>query len=125
MAHRILILDDDDALLAMMEIMVRKLGYEPVTARNGWEAIKLVRSSPPDLILLDLMMKPMDGWQFLDELKKAGHEKVPVMVFTAKYLMDTEREKYKSQIVRVLQKPADLMDLQSILNNFFVAASGV
>lgn len=125
MTNRILILDDDEALLTMMEIMVRKIGYEPVIARNGWEAVKLVRASPPDLILLDLMMKPMDGWQFLDELRRAGLENVPVMVFTAKHIMESEKENYKSQIVRILQKPADLMDLQSILNTFFAEKSKV
>jgi CheY-like chemotaxis protein len=125
MAKRILILDDDEALLTMMEILIRKLGYQPVPVKNGWEAIKMVRTQPPDLILLDLMMRPMDGWQFLDEMQKAGLSKVPVMVFTAKFLMDSEREKYKSQIVRVLQKPADLMDLESILASFFAAQSAV
>lgn len=119
MVHRILLLDDDEALLAMMDLLLRKIGYEPVTARNGWDAVRLVRENPPELILLDLMMKPMDGWQFLDELKKAGLESVPVMVFTAKFLQEHEREKYRSQIVRVLQKPADLMDIETILETFF------
>lgn len=63
---RIFIVDDDEALLRALGGLLDSEGYEVETARNGKEALeKIATSPPPGLILLDLKMPVMDGWQFL------------------------------------------------------------
>ena len=53
----------------LMDLMIRKLGYEPVLIANGLEALELIKKEPPALILLDIMMVPINGWEFLEKLR--------------------------------------------------------
>lgn len=63
---RVLVVDDDEALLDALSRILESEGYEVATARNGKEALVLLASAPPPgVILLDLKMPVMDGWQFL------------------------------------------------------------
>ena len=65
---KILVVDDDDAILGSLGGLLESEGYEVEIAHNGREALdKLARTDPPALILLDLKMPVMDGWQFLSE----------------------------------------------------------
>src|SRR4030042_4484401 len=61
MVHKILILEDDQPILDLMDMMIRRLSYEPVLITNGLEALDLIKQEPPDLILLDIMMVPING----------------------------------------------------------------
>jgi len=74
-------------------------------AKNGKEALRVVRREKPDLIILDLMMPELDGFGVLDELKSnAETESIPVIVSTAKELTKKEKERLKGQIQSLLQK---------------------
>ena len=82
--HRILIVDDDEALLGALEGLLDSEGYGVDTARNGKEALeKLATMAPPGLILLDLKMPVMDGWQFLAARPIAPPaERVPIVLLS-------------------------------------------
>lgn len=83
--HAILVVDDDpDILDALVEILEAE-GYRAERARNGQEALERLRASPPALILLDLMMPVMDGWEFAQRLKEEPPDlaHTPIIVLSA------------------------------------------
>jgi CheY-like chemotaxis protein len=65
MIHKILVVEDDQPILDLMDLLIRKLGYEPILIANGIEALERVKKESPSLILLDIMMTPINGWEFL------------------------------------------------------------
>lgn len=81
---KILVVDDDDAILGSLRDLLESEGYGVDVAHDGREALeKLARMDPPQLILLDLKMPVMDGWQFLSERSRdAKSPKVPVVLLS-------------------------------------------
>ncbi len=80
-SQSILIVEDDDLLLELYETMLFGEGYEVRKARDGGEALELIGSSKPDLVLLDLAMPSVSGFQVLEELKKRG-DATPVIIIS-------------------------------------------
>jgi CheY-like chemotaxis protein len=78
---RVLAVDDDELIRTMLS-RVLSPAYDVVVARNGEEALAEIRRQRPDLVVLDLRMPVMDGWQFLDRLQAEGQD-VPVVVLSA------------------------------------------
>ena len=79
---KILIADDDKNICELLKMYLEKEDYEVVTAGNGEEAIAKFDSENPDLILLDVMMPKLDGWQVCRELRKKSE--CPIIMITAK-----------------------------------------
>jgi len=81
---RVLVVDDDEALLAALSGILESEGYEVATARNGKEALeRLAAAPPPGVILLDLKMPVMDGWQFLAaRAAESVAPKVPIVLLS-------------------------------------------
>lgn len=80
---KILIVDDDEATLTALAGLLELEGYSVEKARNGKEALERVSASGPGLILLDLKMPVMDGWQFLTErAKDGGASETPVVLLS-------------------------------------------
>ena len=82
MATRILCIDDDSNICELLSMYLQKEGYEVRTAQDGQEGVNLFRSYEPDLVLLDIMMPRMDGWQVCQEIRK--HSSKPIIMVTAK-----------------------------------------
>jgi hypothetical protein len=103
----ILVVEDDKDL---SEIMLRTLsnsGYGVRLARNGVEGLQRLNEVQPDLVILDLMMPEMDGFEFLQRLRDRRElVELPVIVSTAKELTDEERSKLQSAAQKVIQKSA-------------------
>ena len=79
---RVLIVDDEPRILRVTEIKLRKSGYEVMTASTGQEALRLVEKEKPDVMVLDLLLPGMDGFQVLEKLRTFSD--IPVLVLTAK-----------------------------------------
>jgi len=79
---RILLVDDEPALLKAMRIRLASWGYDVLTATNGKEAIQLFKKEVPDAIILDIMMPEMDGTETLRRIRQFD-KKVPVFMLTA------------------------------------------
>jgi two-component system, chemotaxis family, chemotaxis protein CheY len=80
----ILVVDDDESFREFVRIALRTQDYAVDTAADGAEALDKVRQDPPSLLLLDLMMPVMDGWQFVDACRKEpGCEQVPIVIMSA------------------------------------------
>ena len=103
----VLIVEDDPETREMLRRVLEKQGCTVNEAENGKVGLDRVEQSTPDLILLDLMMPEMDGFQFLEVLR--GQEEtraIPVVVVTAKELTAREREQLNKQVQVTLEKSA-------------------
>lgn len=78
----ILLVDDDPSISRLVELYLEKEGFEVRTAARGDDALALFRKLPPDLILLDVMLPGMDGWQVLKAVRKQSG--IPIIMLTAK-----------------------------------------
>ena len=65
-----MVVDDDLPTLEVMELLLKKINREPLLVHNGWDALRAIKKEKPALIILDVMMSPIDGWQFLEELRR-------------------------------------------------------
>ena len=102
---RVLVVEDDDPTRDVLRRTLAKEGWDIVEADNGRSALATMAASPPDLILLDLMMPEMDGFQFITELRQEpAWLSIPVVVVTAKELTAAERLQLNGYVERVLQK---------------------
>ncbi len=103
----LMVVEDEETMRKLMAIMLSKDGWKVKTAENGREALDLAAKEPPALILLDLMMPEMDGFEFLDHLRSQewGRD-IPVIVVTAKYLTAEEHQALNRHVQTVLQKGA-------------------
>ena len=79
---RILITDDSLLQRQMLSALVKEEGHVPVTANNGREALESIQASPPDCLLLDMLMPEVDGVQVLEALQGQG-ARFPIIVLTA------------------------------------------
>jgi CheY-like chemotaxis protein len=103
---RILIVDDDDAIRALLHTVLRRRGFRVDTARNGAEAVEKLADCSYGLLVLDLMMPIMNGWDVLEHLRTSTLARRPlVLVLTA----GIEPRKFESDmVVGLMQKPFEV-----------------
>jgi CheY-like chemotaxis protein len=109
--RNMLLVDDDDTMRKWMRKVLEPDGWVVVEAENGRVALTRLAESSPNVIVLDLMMPEMDGFEFLVEMRR--HEKwqdIPVLIVTAKDLTDDEHRRLDGDVTRVLQKGAPALD---------------
>ena len=82
MKTKILVVDDDPNIRQLVSLYLEKEGFEVSAAERGDEAVKAFRASPPNLMLLDVMLPGMDGWQVCREVRKISN--IPIIMLTAK-----------------------------------------
>jgi two-component system, OmpR family, KDP operon response regulator KdpE len=97
MSQTVLVVDDEQKLVDLVRAIMEKEGYNVVEAHNGYQAVEKVRDVLPDVVLLDVMMPEMDGFEALKEIRQASN--VPVIMLT---VQATENDK-----VRGLELGAD------------------
>lgn len=104
-AGNVLVIEDDVPTSEMMTKMLKREGYEVSRAGNGRIALEQLSKSIPQLILLDLMMPEMDGFQFVAELRKHPEwYSVPVVVITAKTITKEDKDRLNGRVANILQK---------------------
>ena len=90
---KVLVVDDDQALLEMYSMRLKEEAFEVIVARNGEEALARAVDSKPDVILLDVMMPKVNGFDVLDILKSTPETKhIPVLILTV-LIQDADRER--------------------------------
>jgi len=120
----ILIVDDDIGIRISLEIVLTNEGFKVVSARDGGDALAKLDTCNPYAILLDIMMTPMDGIEFLAQLRKRGLQgKYPIIVMTAMFGISDKLVKLQQngEITNFLLKPLEpaskfLLLLQDIEN---------
>lgn len=83
MREHIMVIDDDEKITSMLRRGLAFEGYSVVTASNGAEGLKMMLQTEPNLIILDVMMPQIDGWEVVRRVRESGSE-VPILMLTAK-----------------------------------------
>ena len=105
---RVLICDDDPAILRVLQVNLEVEGYETLLAHHGEEALEIANREKPDLIILDIMMPRLDGYQTCERLKGADDTKdIPVVFLSAKAQQSDIEEGKKYGVADYLTKPFD------------------
>ena len=112
MSKKVLIVDDDEALVKLVDQILTQKGYEVLKASTGQEALRLLFDQRPDLVLLDVVMPGMDGWQTLDRIRDVSD--IPIIMLTG-------RRRAEEDIVRGLEYGADDYLLKPVGNRELVA----
>jgi adenylate cyclase len=100
-----LLVDDDEVVRRGVRQALEPIGWRVTEAGDGQEAVALLTFARPDVIILDLMMPKMDGFEFMDELRgRPDHQDIPVVVITAKDLTDEDRDRLNGGVERIIQK---------------------
>ena len=114
--RRVLIVDDDPDILGFVQVVLEEEGYETLTAKNGLEALNVVRTEAPHLVLLDLYMPVLDGWGLSRMLRDEEGLNVPIVVMTADQgAIGSVRER---GLQGCISKPFDLEELVSCVARF-------
>jgi CheY-like chemotaxis protein len=102
----VLIVDDDPDVADVFRIFLESDGHTTFSASDGIQCLKLLQEISPDVILLDMMMQPMDGWTTLKAIKGSPQTKpIPVIMITGKPQVGNEREVYAPLYFEYLKKP--------------------
>jgi DNA-binding response OmpR family regulator len=81
----ILCIEDEIEMIDLIRLILGRRGFDVIGANGGMEGLRMVRENPPDLVLLDLMMPDMDGWEVYQQMKAEDKTRnIPVIVVTAK-----------------------------------------
>ncbi len=103
---QILVVEDDQNTCRLMEAVLTRYGYDPLCAHNGLEALEVMDHNHVDLIILDVMMPRMDGYEFTNTLRMAGNT-IPILMVTAR---ETQEDKKRGFIIGAddyMVKPVD------------------
>lgn len=86
---RVMIIEDDPDMIDLLSVILRRGGFQPVRALGGEAGLQLLRDGGADLILLDLMMDDVNGWQVLDAVKADPDlRRIPVLIISARHHLE-------------------------------------
>ena len=126
MDETILIVDDSLYIVDGLAALLKRKGYNLLTAYGGDEAIAVLATSSPDLILLDIMMEPVDGWETLDKIKANPVTRdIPVLMFSAKKITAEEAHDHSLNIEDFVSKPVNPSQLMESIQQVFRRRSDV
>jgi CheY-like chemotaxis protein len=113
---RVLAVDDDHVIRGLLEINLQLEGHDVVTAVDGRDALDQVAADPPDLILLDLMMPNVNGWEVLQRLKTDDTTRaIPIVVLSARAMEADIRRGYDLGVDVYVTKPFDPIELMDVV----------
>jgi DNA-binding response OmpR family regulator len=81
MSVQLLVIDDDSAVTDLLSLLLRSHGFEVVATNNSTEGLTMIRDNAPDVVILDLMMPDMDGWQICKAVREFSQ--VPIIILSA------------------------------------------
>jgi len=119
----ILCIEDEPEMIDLIRLILGRRGFNVVGAAGGKEGLEKVRQNPPDLILLDLMMPDMDGWEVYQQIKADDRTKsIPVIVVTAKaQSIDKVLGLHIAKVDDYIAKPFSPQDLLESVDKVFEA----
>jgi DNA-binding response OmpR family regulator len=117
---KILVVDDEDDILRFLELVLKEKGYDVVTAAGGHEALTQAQIERPDLVLLDIMMPQMDGWEVLKLLRvdeETSH--IPVAMLSARTEAKDRVQGLQEGAIDYICKPFSLQELLGKIEAIF------
>jgi CheY-like chemotaxis protein len=119
MAKTILVVDDEPSIVKIMKSRLEANGYAVMTALGGEEALVQLKEAKPDLILLDIIMPDMDGYQVCRKLKQdPGAQQIPVIMFTADERKGVDVQAREAGAANVVYKPLVAEVLEAVKEIF-------
>jgi CheY-like chemotaxis protein len=112
--QRILVVDDDEHIRHVVRLFLEDEGYRVLTVANGQAALDIVDDFDPNIILLDMRMPVMDGFEFASRYRARACAPAPIVAFVASLHGEQERQRIAAD--RLLEKPFDLDDLLDAVN---------
>jgi len=107
-AEKILVVDDSSFIVDGLVAILKKKGYGTTAAHGGDECLEILKKEIPDIIILDIMMEPMDGWETLEKIKAGpATSGIPVLMFSAKKITPPEAEAHRINIDDYVAKPVN------------------
>ena len=124
-SHKILVVDDEPDVLRMLEVVLGRRGHRVLTAPTGIEGLVTAQGERPDLILLDIMMEGMDGWEVLKLLKlePATHD-IPVVMLSARTAARDKIRGLQEGAVDYVTKPFSVRELVHTIEAILEPAAG-
>ncbi|MCC6484056.1 MAG: response regulator [Armatimonadetes bacterium] len=120
MPKKILAVDDEKHIVRLVQVNLERQGYDVVTANDGREALEKVASENPDLVVLDVMMPYMDGFEVLQNLRRNPNTRdIPVIMLTAKAQDADVFRGWQSGVDCYLTKPFNPIELISFVKRIF------
>ncbi len=107
-------IEDDQEMIVLGRLILEKRGYEVLAAKGGKEGLRIMRQGDVDLVLLDIVMVDMDGWEVLEAIKADERTRsVPVIMLTARHYLEDEDKTvaYKDKFISYVVKPFVVRDL--------------
>lgn len=114
MGKRILVIEDDPEMVSLARLFLERAGYEVLSALEGETGLEVLRTEPVDLILLDIMMAGMDGWDVLKAVRANEQWRdMPVIMLSARHYLEDEQETstYAEMFTDYVVKPFVVRDL--------------
>lgn len=117
MAKKVMLVDDEQDIIDVFGFFLKKEGFEVYSANGGKECIESFRDVGPDILLLDVMMPDMDGWDVIRELKREGAlDKVKIIMLTVVREPEEEHADLSPYILDYITKPCNKEDLLKRIN---------
>jgi two-component system chemotaxis response regulator CheY len=104
----VLVVEDDDSIREMIVLSLEDVGYSVLDARDGELAMDVLRNGSPDLLLVDLRMPLMDGFEFMRRYSESGG-RAPIIVLSA--ARDVDLARHEIRAAAIIEKPFDLNEL--------------
>ncbi|MCM8789648.1 MAG: response regulator [Candidatus Omnitrophica bacterium] len=112
MAYRILIVDDDREIVSMLKERLQMEGYDTAIAYDGEEGLEKIQQTNPDVILLDLILPKMNGFEVLKELREKFKDKWrPVIILSGKNDIESVKKGYSMEADHYLTKPCSMENI--------------
>jgi len=115
---RILVIEDNEDNLSLMRLLLERAKYEVLAAENGFAGLEVARAEQPDVILLDLAMPEIDGWEVARELKSdIVTSNIPIIVVTAHALPKDRERAFEAGVNAFIVKPFSVAKLINEIEN--------
>jgi CheY-like chemotaxis protein len=124
-AKTVIVADDHASSIMYLSVLMRRMGFRVLPAKNGVEVLKLMKVSPPDLVMLDYTMPVMDGLTTLRHIKNDKQLKeVPVIMVTAHSHLSGVAEFIKAGAVGSIAKPINIKELHALMQDCITYSGG-
>ncbi len=111
LAYKILCVDDEKNLVDVYSTGLIKAGYEVVIAYDGEQALEKVNQDKPDVVVLDLMMPKLNGFEVLMQIRKQSKKWIPVIIYSAENDLESLKKAYRLEADHYLTKPCSMENM--------------
>ncbi len=119
MNNKVLVVDDDDVVRRTVKRVLEEFGFDVTTAASGQDCLEILKKGFHGLILMDIVMPEMDGWDTIEEMIKMGYSKSNIVcMLTGKETPDEKMNQFKEYVLDYIKKPFKNKELVEIVKQY-------